>query len=76
MSRSKTLLMTVAGALLWFLVWGFAAGWAGELVLYPATDLGWTEWLISAVWFYAAPALTVFGGAKLILAKRGDVKYD
>ena len=59
-------MITVSGAILWLLIWGFAAGWAGEIRFFLDTDLGIGEWLPFAVFYYAAPALTIWGAFKLI----------
>jgi hypothetical protein len=59
-------LLAISGALLWLLVWGFAAGWAGEIRYFPDTDNGLGEWLPFALFYYAGPVITLWGLWSLI----------
>jgi hypothetical protein len=71
-SKPDYAIVAICGSIGWILVWGFAAGFAGEIRFLPDTDLAAFEFLLSTAFYYAAPALTLWAFWRLITYRPED----
>ena len=76
MSLKAAAIITFVGILCTVLIWGFVAGWAGEIRLLPDGPSSLSEILVFSIIIWWAPALAAFGIWKAIGAVRRGGTLD
>lgn len=79
MSKPTYISAVIFGVLGTVLLWGFAAGWAGQIRFFPDTDGlsggDWMGWTAFTLFYWTPPILALWGTWKLLTgrsAERGE----